>query len=101
MGTPPNSIYEPTGNGGGTTTPSENTQAAPTRQPSCTPPQAQDDWQVVWLGKGPQTFSDASTAVRRQLWQDWIFAWEDHRDAFAKLPRPLQETLLSGLAPAA
>ncbi len=59
------------------------------------------DWQVVWLGKGPMAFSDAITAVRRWLWQEWVFARDDHREAFAKLPANLQDTLLSALAPAA
>ena len=59
------------------------------------------EWQVVWVGKDPMAFSDALTAVRRWLWQEWVFAREDHREAFAKLPRTLQDILLSALAPAA
>jgi hypothetical protein len=59
------------------------------------------EWQVVWVGKDPMAFSDAITAVRRWLWQEWVFAREDHREAFAKLPRTLQDILLSALAPAA
>jgi hypothetical protein len=65
------------------------------------PEVTKEDWQVVWLGKEPMAFSDAITAVRRWLWHDWVFASQGHRDAFAKLPPPLQETLLYALAPAA
>jgi Archaeal putative transposase ISC1217 len=54
-----------------------------------------------WDGKRGDTFSDAITAVRRWLWTDWIFAKAGHAEAFAKLPEPLQQTLLQGLAPAA
>jgi DDE superfamily endonuclease len=65
-------------------------------------PQAvQEDWQVVWLGKESMTFSDAITAVRRWLWEDWVFARAGHGAAFEKLPAALKETLLYGLAPAA
>ena len=56
---------------------------------------------VDWDGKEAVTFSDAITAVRRWLWQDWIFAKGGHDHAFAKLPEPLREALLYGLAPAA
>jgi hypothetical protein len=65
------------------------------------PAAVKEDWQVVWLGKEPMAFSDAITVVRRWLWQDWVFARDNHREAFAKLPANLQETLLSALAPAA
>src|SRR5262249_47657493 len=56
-----------------------------------------EDWQVVWLGKGPMAFSDAITAVRRGLWTDWVFARADHGEAFAKLPAVLKETVLYAL----
>ena len=65
------------------------------------PAVVKEDWQVVWLGKEPRTFSDAVTAVRRWLWTDWVFASRGHNRAFNKLPLELQETLLSALAPAA
>ncbi len=65
------------------------------------PAALKEDWQVVWLGKEPMAFSDAITVVRRWLWQDWVFARDNHREAFAKLPANLQETLLSALAPVA
>jgi hypothetical protein len=56
---------------------------------------------VDWSGKEDVTFSDAITAVRRWLWQEWVFALPGHRVAFQKLSRPFRELLLSGLAPAA
>jgi hypothetical protein len=65
------------------------------------PEVAREDWQVVWLGKGPMAFSDAITAVRRWLWQEWVFASGGHGEAFTKLPPPLRETLLYALAPVA
>jgi DDE superfamily endonuclease len=56
---------------------------------------------VDWPGKRDVTFSDAITAVRRWLWQEWVFAIPGHREAFAKLAPPFREILLYGLAPAA
>ena len=56
---------------------------------------------IDWTGKTDTTFSDAITAVRRWLWQEWIFAIPGHAAAFAKLRRPLRELLLAGLAPPA
>jgi DDE superfamily endonuclease len=55
---------------------------------------------VDWPGKRDVTFADAITAVRRWLWQEWVFAIPGHREAFQKLPRPFRSLLLSGLAPA-
>ncbi len=55
---------------------------------------------MAWRGKRDVTFSDAITAVRRWLWQEWVFAIPGHREAFAKLSRPLRDILLNGLAPA-
>src|SRR5439155_23428632 len=55
---------------------------------------------VGWPGKRDVTFSDAITAVRRWLWQHWVFAIPGHSDAFQKLPRSFRSLLLSGLAPA-
>ena len=54
-----------------------------------------------WPGKHDVTFSDAITAVRRWLWQEWVFAIPCHSEAFQKLARPFRVLLLSGLAPAA
>jgi hypothetical protein len=65
------------------------------------PAQAARQRVVDWPGKHGVTFSDAITAVRRWLWQEWVFAIPGHSEAFAKLPRPLRALLLSGLAPAA
>jgi uncharacterized protein (UPF0548 family) len=56
---------------------------------------------IHWVGKTETTFSDAITAVRRWLWQEWVFAIPGHTAAFSKLGRPLRELLLRGLAPAA
>jgi hypothetical protein len=56
---------------------------------------------VEWVNKCDVTFSDAITAVRRWLWQEWVFATPDHATAFAKLTRPLKAILLYALAPAA
>jgi DDE superfamily endonuclease len=56
---------------------------------------------IDWPGKKDVTFSDAMTAVRRWLWQEWVFAIPGHSAAFAKLSRPFRELLLYGLAPAA
>src|SRR5436853_627460 len=43
---------------------------------------------VDWPGKQDVTFSDAITAVRRWLWQEWVFAIPGHRTAFSKLDAP-------------
>jgi hypothetical protein len=56
---------------------------------------------VDWPGKQDVTFSDAITAVRRWLWQEWVFAIPGHREAFQKLARPFRAVLLHALAPAA
>lgn len=56
---------------------------------------------VEWAGKEDVTFSDAITAVRRWLWQEWVFAIPGHHEAFAKLPRPFRSLLLHALAPTA
>jgi len=55
---------------------------------------------VDWPGKRDVTFSDAITAVRRWLWQEWVFAIPGHSEAFQKLPPTFRSLLLSGLAPA-
>ena len=56
---------------------------------------------IDWPGKEEVTYSDAITAVRRWLWQDWIFAIPGHREAFSKLALPFRQLVLHGLAPAA
>ena len=56
---------------------------------------------VDWAGKQDVTFSDAITAVRRWLWQEWVFAIPKHHEAFAKLSGPFKAVLLNALAPAA
>jgi len=56
---------------------------------------------IAWPGKTDRTFSDAITAVRRDLWVTWAFVTPDHHAAFSKLPRPIRAVLLYALAPAA
>ncbi len=56
---------------------------------------------VRWPGKGHVTFSDALTAVRRWLWQDWVFPRAGGGSAVGELPETLREILLTALAPAA
>jgi DDE superfamily endonuclease len=56
---------------------------------------------VQWAGKEDVTFSDAITAVRRWLWQQWVFAIPGYQPVFAKLARPFRSLLLHALAPAA
>lgn len=56
---------------------------------------------VERAGKSAVTFGDALTAVRRWLWAEWVLARPSHKDAFAKIPKPLRDTLLRGLTPAA
>jgi hypothetical protein len=56
---------------------------------------------VDWPGKEDVTFSDAITAVRRWLWQEWVFATPGYKGAFEKLARPFRSLLLHALAPAA
>jgi hypothetical protein len=53
-----------------------------------------------WPGKRDVAFSDAITAVRRWLWQEWVVAIPGHSEAFQKLPPAFRSLLLSGLAPA-
>ncbi len=55
---------------------------------------------IHWPGKKDVTFSDAITAVRRWLWQEWVFAIPGHGEAFKKLRRPFRAILLNALAPA-
>jgi len=56
---------------------------------------------VAWAGKQDVTFSDAMTAVRRWLWQQWVFALPRYQQAFAKLTQPFRGLLLHALAPTA
>jgi hypothetical protein len=65
------------------------------------PPETRAEAGVEWEGKSAVTFSDAITVVRRWLWTNWAFATAGHEGPFAKLPEPLQRTLLYALAPAA
>jgi hypothetical protein len=56
---------------------------------------------VSYRGKTAVTFSDAITAVRRQLWLEGIFESHGQTEVFHKLPRPFQALLLAALAHAA
>lgn len=56
---------------------------------------------VTYAGKQEVTFSDAITAVRRWLWDQWVFATPEHKGAFAKIPPRLRAALLQAVAPAA
>ena len=56
---------------------------------------------VRYRGKTKVTFSDAITAVRRQLWLEGVFQSHAHTEVFQKLPRPFQALLLAALAQAA
>jgi hypothetical protein len=56
---------------------------------------------VTYRGKTEVTFSDAITAVRRQLWLEGVFESHGQTEVFQKLPRPFQVILLAALAPAA
>jgi hypothetical protein len=56
---------------------------------------------VPWVGKRDVTFSDAITAVRRWLWQQWVFAIPGYQEVFDKLARPFRGLLLHALAPTA
>jgi hypothetical protein len=56
---------------------------------------------VNYRGKTAVTFSDAITAVRRQLWLEGIFESHGQTEVFQNLPRPFQALLLAALAHAA
>jgi hypothetical protein len=46
---------------------------------------------LTYAGKHDVTFLDAITAVRRWLWEQWVFATPEHKGAFAKIPPRLRE----------
>jgi hypothetical protein len=56
---------------------------------------------VSYRGKTVVTFSDAISAVRRQLWLEGVFESHGQTEVFRNLPRSLQAVLLAALAPAA
>ncbi len=56
---------------------------------------------VAYRGKTEVAFSDAITAVRRQLWWEGVFQSHGQTEVFQNLPRPFQAVLLAALAPAA
>jgi hypothetical protein len=49
---------------------------------------------VFWKGKATVTFSDMMTCVRRAIGEQWFFHTPDDRQAFSKLSRSLQDTIL-------
>ena len=63
-------------------------------------PAARQRAAIVWPGKVGVTFSDALTAVRRWLWAEWVLPQAGVGTALQKLPEPLQDLILSALAPA-
>ena len=64
-------------------------------------PGAKRSGRVEWPGKGPATFSDALTAVRRWLWSEAVLTQAGGNGAMQNLPEPVRELLLATLAPAA
>jgi hypothetical protein len=56
---------------------------------------------VTYARKHDVTFSDGITAVRRWLWDQWVFAMPRHKGAFAKIPPRLRQALLQAVAPPA
>ena len=56
---------------------------------------------VSYRGKATVTFSDAISAVRRQLWLEGVLESHGQTEVFRNLPRPLQAVILAALAPAA
>lgn len=56
---------------------------------------------VTYASKRDVTFSDAITALRRWLWDEWVFATPEHNGAFAKIPPRMRNVLLQAVAPAA
>ncbi len=56
---------------------------------------------VIYRGKTEMAFSDAITAVRRQMWLEGVFESHGQSEVFQNLPRPFQAVLLAALAPAA
>jgi hypothetical protein len=56
---------------------------------------------LTYAGKHDVTFSDALTALRRWLWNEWVFATPAHNGAFAKIPPRMRNVLLQAVAPAA
>jgi hypothetical protein len=64
-------------------------------------PEARGSAAVRWPGKGGVTFSDALSAVRLWLWDEWVFPRAGGGLTLEKLPEPLRELLITTLAPAA
>jgi hypothetical protein len=63
-------------------------------------PEASRSGTVSWPGKQTVTFTDALTAVRRQIWVTGVFREAGIDGEIEKLPANVRELLLCGLAPA-
>jgi hypothetical protein len=53
---------------------------------------------IMWSGKTSVTFSDAVTATRRWLWENWVFENAGTHEAFSKLTPTMRHIILDGLA---
>jgi len=62
-------------------------------------PAAQQSARVCWPGKTHLTFSDAVAAVRRCLWEEWVFPQAAGDAAVQKLPPQCRQLVLAALAP--
>jgi len=65
------------------------------------PPGSRRTTAVRWPGKAGVTSSDALSAVRLWLWDEWAFSRAGGGITLEKLPEPLRELLMATLAPAA
>ena len=65
-----------------------------------TPPAARSG-SIVWPGKATVTFSDVLACVRRRMWSEGVLRQAGSDTGLTKLPEPVQELLLTTLAPAA
>ncbi len=64
-------------------------------------PESKREGGVDWPGTAGVTFSDALMAVRRWLWREWISPQAGVAPVVQRLPEPVQDLPLYGLAPAA
>jgi hypothetical protein len=63
------------------------------------PPSRRRARAVTYPGKHAVTFSDALTAVRLELWQQWVFATLFPQRPLRKIPRRVRAFLLHALTP--
>ena len=64
-------------------------------------PEALRSGSIDWPGKATVTFSDALASVRRRMWSEGVLRQAASDTGLTKLPEPIQELLLTTLAPAA